>query len=113
MRMRRRIEMAGRRLGLGISLTFPIVWRGHDDERLRKRVEEAMAGGHRVHVIQIGGTGVAETVEEAEARILQHRERHGDHVPITIRRAGSEEVLAEWDPGLPDWLAEAAAQGPR
>ena len=47
----------------------------------------------------------ADTAEEAEAQVARHREEDGA-VPITVYKKGSrqEEVLARWDPGLPEWL---------
>jgi len=82
-----------------------IFWDGVDVQPIRERVADARQRGVPIDLIRFGLMDEADTLEEAQALVEEHR-REGDQMPITIYRRGTrgEEVLAEWDPGPPAWL---------
>ncbi len=105
MTIRRRLRRVERKAGFGDDVLVPIVWDGKDEELWRERVEEADQNGWGINLIAFSVIDEADTVEQARTLITEHRES-GDPLPITVYKRGSraDEVLAEWDPGLPDWL---------
>ncbi len=109
MRLRRRLEQVERVMGdrAGVMAVF---WLGRDDADLRARVEDSRRRGCGIRVIRFGLSEEADTLEEAEAKVAKHCEA-GDPMPITVYRRGTRatEVLAAWDPGLPDWLRDGGS----
>ena len=104
MRLRHRIEVMEHRASIGSRFVPIVFWNGEDEGVPRRRVEAARARGQRFRVVQFAATDFAEDAAEAEAKVAGHREQR-PAVPITVyRRASMVDVLAEWEPSLPDWL---------
>jgi hypothetical protein len=106
-RLRRRLDAAAHRVGLhGRDHEILVVWDGIREEPWRERVAEARKRGWRVRIVRISLMQVAESVAEADQMVKRHRaERPG--VPIDVHdKADHDRILAEWDPGLPEWLQE-------
>ncbi len=109
MSVRRRVRSLEQQMGARSRIRIPIFWDGRSEEIWRHRAEDARARGQPIQLIQFTLMDEAETPEEAEAKVAAHRE-DGEGMPITVYRRGSKatEVLAEWDPGLPEWLRQDA-----
>ena len=105
MSLKRRLIKVEKAHGVGISITVPIIWGGKDEEHWRKRTEMARAKGWSIKLIRIAVSHALDSKEEAEAAVAEHREVGNKWIPITVHsRTNPSEVLAKWDPGLPDWL---------
>ena len=92
MAMRRRVERLERELGCR-DVAVPIILDGRNEDLARAAYER----GGPVQIVRIEVTAEAETMEEAEAIIAQHRD-----LPVTVCHPDGR-LLAEWDPGLPEW----------
>ena len=104
MRLRRRVEAVEQRASIGSRFVPIVFWNGEDEDVPRRRVEAARARGQRFRVVQFAATDFADALPEAEAKVAAHREARPG-VPITIyRRDSKADLLAQWDPSLPDWL---------
>ncbi len=105
MSMRRRVAAVEQAMQVNTDVRVPIVLGFGNDDHWRERAEEARRHGWGLNVIRFGLCQVAETVEEADAIVAQHREEEGA-CPVTVYLKGTrnDEVLVEWDPGLPEWL---------
>jgi hypothetical protein len=110
MGVRHRLQAIEERMNLGEDNFVPIIVDGRNEKMWRERVERAHERGHRLNVIRFRVQHQAETAEEAEDIVSRHRERDRPW-PITVYRKGTQkdEVLAEWDPGLPEWLRDNEA----
>ncbi len=105
MSLKRRLANVERQHGIGVSITIHIIWSGKDEEHWRKRAELAKEKGWGIKIIRITVTHVAQTKNEAEVLVKEHRATGNKWTPIAVHsRAKGNEILAEWDPGLPDWL---------
>ena len=107
MRMKSRVAAMERACGVGRDIVVPVVWSGRDEERVRSRVERARERGWKLRIIRVSLVDFADSTEEAERLVEQHRSG-GKALPVAIRRSATGpdgEVLAEWDPGLPEWLS--------
>ena len=107
MSMRRRIAAVEQSMHVRSDVPVSVFWDGRDDDRCRERVEDARRRGSPLNIIRFTLFEVADTVEEAEAIVSQHR-ADGGRMAVTVysRAAPGVEVLAEWDPGLPEWLRD-------
>jgi hypothetical protein len=103
MSMRRRVVTLERLRRVGEHIRIPIVWDGLTEQPWRARVAEARERGADVHVIRIGLMDEADSLEDAEAKVAMHRQ-DAPLMPFTVYRRGTHgrEVLAEWNPDLPD-----------
>ena len=108
MSVRRRLEAVEDRLNVHDVVVVPIVWIGRNENLWRARAEEARRRGWSLNIIRIGVVRVANTVEEAEAIVTQHKVDR-NRMPVTVYRRGAPggAVLAKWAPELPEWLQEA------
>lgn len=114
MSIRRRVGRLERTLGNDPSHVLPVILDGNDDDAWRPRVEAARRNGHAIRIIRFSLQDEADTVEEAEAIIARHREKHGRTAAEVFRRGTrGEELLAEFDPGLPEWLRQDAEPSDR
>jgi hypothetical protein len=70
-------------------------------ERSRQMIEEARMRGCQVDMIVLGVMHVAETMEEAQAILEEHKAKRT--CPLTVYKEGPKpwEVLLEWDEGIP------------
>ena len=107
MGVRHRLQAIEDRMNLGEDIFLPIILDGRNETMWRERVERAHERGNRLNVIRYCVQYQAETAKEAEDIVARHREEDGAW-PITVYREGTQldEVLAEWDPGLPEWLRD-------
>ena len=105
MSLKRRMKTLELRAGIGEDVSILVTWFGKGEHIWRERVEEARRRGWRVRVIRYGVEHYADSLDDAEDLVAKHRDTCGQ-APITVYRNGSkvEEVLAEWDPGIPKWL---------
>lgn len=105
MSLRGRVRRVEEGAGLGVDVVVPVIWDGTNEDRCREHAERARRHGWKIRLILIGVQDTAGSVEEADAIVVRHRESQGA-VPITVYREGSRmgEVLAEWEPRLPEWL---------
>ena len=107
MSVRRRLEAVEDRLNVRDDVRVTILWPGRNEGLCRERVGEARRRGWSLNIIRIGVVQVADTVEEAEAIVAQHKVDR-DRMPVTVysRSNPGTEVLAEWAPELPEWLRD-------
>ncbi len=105
MSLRSRMRHVEHRAGVGRAVTIPIILDGRNHDRWRERAEKAHRRGWKIKLIRIGVQHQADTVEEAEAIVAEHREKR-ERMPVWVYKRGTqgEKVLAKWAPELPLWL---------
>jgi hypothetical protein len=113
MSIRTRLEALERRVGRSKDVVVSILLAGSDEERWRRRAEEARRCGYRLRIVRFTTVDQADTLEEAEAVIQRHKEVPCP-MPITVYRGASRDgdPWVTWDPGLPDWLVSAMGSQP-
>ena len=105
MSVRRRLRAIERDLRLDRDVTLTVIWPCGREDDWRPPVESHRAHGGEIRVIRIGIESFASSVADAQECIARRVARGCDR-PIVVRSVHDRnEVLARWDPGLPDWLA--------
>ena len=107
MRLGSRIEKLEQRFGRPPGVRT-IIWSGVDwDGSIRATADRCHREGVRLRVIRVGVMDYARSVEEAHRRIAHHKKAAAS-APITVYLQDDAErtVLADYDPGLPDWLVK-------
>ena len=112
MSLRRRVKAMEQRFAPAHQVLIPVFLHGGNHDHARERLEYAREHGYRVRLIRFSVGDVADSLEQAEEIVANHRTAR-PNAPITIYRRGSdpEEVLARWDQGFPEWATSPKAEG--
>lgn len=113
MSLRIRLKSLETKMRMRVERSVLIISDGQREEWWRTRALAARKRGQRLTVVRLTVMSVADTLQEAEEAVRAHKARW-PKVPLTVyhRRAPRKEVLATWEPGLPEWLrGEGEAHG--